>query len=204
MNKENMKKALVTGISGQDGYFLSKLLISKGYKVIGLTRNLENLNSFEEELKNSIKIVVGEITNEELLNEIITEENFDEIYNLASVATVASPWEDVANLVNVVAKAPIKIFDIVKNKSPKTKIFQASSAEIFGDSMEFPQNEETLPRPKTPYAVSKLFVDQMAKLYRGNHNIFICSGILQKVVSLTRYWRFRSINIRSLVSICAH
>lgn len=152
-----MKRALITGITGQDGSYLAEFLLAKGYTVVGYK---------------------GDITDTELLAKTIKKEKPDELYNLASVATVAKPWDNPLRVLQVTGLAPVALLEILKNESPKTKFFQASSAEMFGDPERSPQNEDTSFRPKSPYGLGKLLAHLTVGQYRAQHDLFAVSGIL--------------------------
>ena len=152
-----MKRALITGVTGQDGSYLAELLLEKGYNVAGYT---------------------GDITDTELLTKTIIKEKPDEIYNLASVATVARPWEDPVYVLNVTGLAPIALLEMIRKESPQTKFFQASSAEMFGDPQTCPQNEDTKFHPKNPYGLGKFLAHLAVGQYRAQHGLFAVSGIL--------------------------
>lgn len=152
-----MKRALITGITGQDGSYLAELLLAKGYNVAGYT---------------------GDITDTELLTKTIIKEKPEELYNLASIATVANPWEDPVRTIQVTGLAPVAMLEILRKESPRTRFFQASSAEIFGDPQTCPQNEDTSFHPKNPYGLGKLIAHLAVGQYRTQHKLFAVSGIL--------------------------
>ena len=172
-----MKRAFITGITGQDGSYLAELLLQKGYGVIGLQYSdapCESIRSIEK----NIKLYKGDITNRELLMEVIGQEKPDEIYNLASVATVAKPWEDPVYVLGVTGLAPITLLEIIRTESPNTRFFQASSAEMFGDPKESPQSEYSPLRPKNPYGLGKLLVHVAIEQYRREFGLYAVSCIL--------------------------
>jgi GDPmannose 4,6-dehydratase len=152
-----MKRALITGITGQDGSYLAELLVEKGYSVVGYK---------------------GDVTDYELLAKTITKEKPDELYNLASIATVAKPWDDTLRVLQVTGLAPVALLEILRKESPRTKFFQASSAEMFGDPENSPQSERTPFRPKNPYGMGKLLAHLAVGQYRVQHDLFAVSGIL--------------------------
>jgi GDPmannose 4,6-dehydratase len=172
-----MKHAFITGITGQDGSYLAELLLEKGYNVVGLQRPgalLTFINSIQEK----IKLYTGDITDSDVLAEIIRKEKPDEVYNLASIATVAKPWEDPLSVLKVTGLAPIAMLEILRKESPRTRFFQASSAEMFGDPQICPQNEDTPFHPKSPYGLGKLLAHLAVGQYRAQHKLFAVSGIL--------------------------
>lgn len=172
-----MKRALITGITGQDGSYLAELLAGKGYGVVGL-RRAESSLVFLGSLQEKIKLYTGDITDGDLLAEIIRKERPDEIYNLASVATVAEPWEDPLQVLRVTGLAPIALLEVLRTESPQTRFFQASSAEMFGDPQRSPQDENTRFQPKNPYGLGKLLAHLAVGQYRARHGLFAVSGIL--------------------------
>lgn len=172
-----IKKAFVTGVTGQDGSYLAELLLKKGYSVAGLYPKGGNL-AFVDNLKEKITLYEGDISDVDLLANIIIKEKPDEIYNLASIATVAKPWENPPLVLKVTGLAPVAILEIIRNNAPQTKLFQASSAEIFGDPIESPQSEITMFRPRSPYGMGKLLAHLAVGQYRTQHKIFATSGIL--------------------------
>jgi len=171
--------ALITGITGQDGSYLAELLVGKGYRVVGVTTesgkgHLDNLTHVQDQ----IELIKGEITDRSFLLDQVKTHMPDEIYNLASVSSVGSPWEDTEKLVELTALVPLSFLEIIRHYEPKTRFFQASSAEMYGDVTESPQTEETPMRPRNPYGLSKVFAHSMVELYRNAHNLFAVSGIL--------------------------
>jgi len=153
-----MKKALITGIKGQDGSYLSELLISKGYEVKGVDKN------------------DGDLLDPAFIKSLV-EEKFDEIYNFASVSTVQSPWEDPVGTIKSTGLIPLYFIENIRTLSPQTKFFQASSAEMYGDPAESPQSETTPFAPRSPYAYGKLLAHNAIEGFRS-HGVFGVSGIL--------------------------
>lgn len=170
-------KALITGITGQDGSYLAELLLDKGYDVVGIYRP-ESPDKNIGKVKNKIILYKGDIQNKDFIKEVILTEKPNEIYNLASIATVAKPWDDPVNIINVTGIVPINILEILRGNLLETKFFQASSAEMFGDPTESPQSEKTIFLPKNPYGMGKLLAYQAIAQYRAQHKIFAVSGIL--------------------------
>ena len=171
------KRALITGITGQDGSYLAELLLLKGYSLVGITSgksSKHNLSSIEER----IEWIAGDITDEAFVRETVRNVMPDEIYNLASIATVAEPWKDVPELARVVALTPLYFLEAIRALDPRIRFFQASSAEMFGAPLESPQNELTPLVPRNPYGIGKVFAHSMVGGYRANHKLFAASGIL--------------------------
>ena len=173
-----MKRALITGVTGQDGSYLAEFLLEKGYRITGLHLPASASRISIRPAQEKIKLYEGDITDNDLLAEIIRKEKPDEIYNLASVATVAKPWEDPLHVLKVTGLAPIALLEILKKEFPHIKFFQASSAEMFGEPAESPQNEDTPFHPKNPYGMGKLLAHLAVGQYRVQHKLFAVSGIL--------------------------
>ena len=172
-----MKKALITGITGQDGSYLAELLLAKGYSVTGITLPKANRNNIAA-IEDRIELIEGDITDEKFVRETVSIVKPDEIYNLASIATVAKPWEDVPALARVVALSPVYFLESIRAVDPKIRFFQASSSEMFGAATESPQNEQTPFAPRNPYGIAKAYAHAMVGGYRANQKLFAVSGIL--------------------------
>ncbi len=172
-----MKKALITGITGQDGSYLAALLLAKGYAVIGITSGKSDRHNLGR-IADRIEWVTGDVTDEAFVREIVGKCAPDEIYNLASVATVAEPWKDVPGLARIVALTPLYFLEAIRAINSKTRFFQASSSEMFGAPIASPQDEQTPLMPRNPYGIGKAFAHSMVKGYRQNHGLYAASGIL--------------------------
>ncbi len=178
-----MKKALITGITGQDGYFLSQFLLEKGYEVYGLARrnsqkSLGSLEYLPKEIKNQIKIYWGDITDYFFVEKVIKENQFDEIYHLAAQSFVHLSFDNPKLTYDVNIGGTLNIVNAIKEYSPKSKLYFAATSELFGKVREVPQNENTPFYPRSPYAVSKLAGFWTIKNYRESHNLFMSNGIL--------------------------
>jgi GDPmannose 4,6-dehydratase len=172
-----MKKALITGIFGQDGYYLSKLLIEKGYEVFGLCPKQlipEKINGH----LNDVEIIQGSVADQKRMEEALTRVKPDEIYNLAAPSFVPASWDDPAATVDVAGIGIVRILDATRKVKPDVRVYQASSSELFGNAEVSPQNESTPFRPANPYAAAKLYAHTMVNVYRKRYNLFACSGIL--------------------------
>lgn len=180
-NKEqsNRKKALVTGITGQDGAYLAELLIKKGYEVYGLHRRT-SMDVFDRigHLRKEIKLVEGDVTDFGSIIRIIRVINPDEIYNLAAQSFVPDSWTQPISTVQINALGVINILEAIRILNPKIKFYQASTSEMFGKVQETPQKETTPFHPRSPYAASKAFGYYITQNYRESYNIFACNGIL--------------------------
>lgn len=179
-----MKKkiAVVTGSSGQDGSYLCELLLKKGYKVIGADRRSARSNNWRHEHLN----IQGKIIQEDFdlgeFNSILNlfkKYKIDEFYNLAAQSFVYSSFFTPLNTSDVTGLGVLRILDCIKNISPKTRFYQASSSEMYGKTQQKKsQDEKTVFNPRSPYAVAKLFGHHITKNYRESYNLFLCSGIL--------------------------
>jgi GDPmannose 4,6-dehydratase len=169
------RKAVITGITGQDGSYLAELLLEKEYKVVGVSRSRQYLNNVEHIL-GDITTRYGDITDTNFIYETLSEHMPDEFYNLASVSTIPECW-DKSLAVQVNGVAPIYILDAIRRITPNTKFFQASSREIFGNYPK-PMDEMTPYSVENTYASAKLLAHNTVGLYRKRYNLFACSGIL--------------------------
>jgi GDPmannose 4,6-dehydratase len=176
-----MKTALITGISGQDGAYLAKLLLEKGYRVIGGERRTASGSLWRLESLGIAKDV--EITDFELaeftnIYRVIEKYHPDEIYNLAAQSFVAVSFEMPIMTSDITGLGVSRILEAIRKINPKIKFYQASTSEMFGKIVEKVQNEETAFHPRSPYGVAKVFGHWMTVNYRESYNIFACSGIL--------------------------
>jgi GDPmannose 4,6-dehydratase len=177
-----MKKALITGILGQDGPYLAKLLLEKKYRVYGLIRryanpNFENLDYLG--ITDKIEFVSGDMTDENSLTNIIKNVNPDEVYNLAAQSFVGASWDQSKITTEINALGVLYILNAIKNFAPYAKFYQASTSEMFGNSHERGiQTEETPFHPRSPYAISKLYAYWMANNFKESYGLFCCNGIL--------------------------
>ncbi len=177
-----MKKAFITGISGQDGAYLADFLLKKNYKIFGLIREktektFANLNYLG--IKDKINFIQGDLINEDSLIKAINLVKPDEIYNLAAQSFVAISWDKPVLTAEVNAVGALKLLNAVKNYCPSAKYYQATTSEIYGHPLEggiF--NEEAPFRPRSPYAISKLFAYWITENYKQSFNMFCVNGIL--------------------------
>jgi GDPmannose 4,6-dehydratase len=171
-----MKKALITGLAGQDGSYLSELLLKKEYRIVGLVRKKESLANIKH-LQKKIKLFEGDLRNKESLKEAISRFKPDEIYNLAAVSFIPASWNNSSLVGDVNGLGVARLLEIIRDYSPKTKFFQASSAQIFGRPKESPQNEKTKIAPLNPYAAAKAFGHFLIQSFREKYGLFACSAI---------------------------
>ncbi len=175
------KRALITGITGQDGAYLSKFLIKKGYKVFGALRRTSSINTSRLSylgVLNDIELVpmdLAEITNIQRLIERIEP---DEIYNLAAQSFVQTSYEQPIYTSDIDGIGVTRLLETVRNLGGRPKFYQASTSEMFGKAEQSPQNENTPFYPRSPYGIAKLYSHWMTVNYREAWNVFACSGIL--------------------------
>jgi GDPmannose 4,6-dehydratase len=172
-----MKKALITGIFGQDGYYLSKLLIEKGYEVFGFCPVKLIPHPIEGHL-NKVSVINGSVDDQEAVDSAIAGCMPDEIYNLAAPSFVPASWDDPITTAEVAGIGVVKILNAIRKMKPDIRFYQASSSELFGNPSVSPQNENTPFRPLNPYAAAKLYAHLIAGMYRERYNVFACCGIL--------------------------
>lgn len=174
-----MKKALITGITGQSGSYLAELLLEKGYDVYGIIRRSSSFNTGRiDHIYSKLKLFYGDVTDTLSIEHIIKDVKPDEIYNLAAQSHVAVSFELPEYTGQVDALGVLKLLESVKRNSPETKIYQASTSELFGKVQEVPQKETTPFYPRSPYGVAKLYAYWICKNYRESYNMFISNGIL--------------------------
>ena len=183
-----MKKALITGITGQDGYYLTKLLLKKGYEVHGIKRRTSLINTqridkfFNDKNLHDKKFILyhGDMTDSSSLISILNKVKPSEIYNLAAQSHVQVSFEIPEYTANSDAIGVLRLLEAVRsaNLINKTKIYQASTSELFGKVREIPQNEKTPFYPRSPYGVAKLYAYWIVVNYREAYNFFACNGIL--------------------------
>jgi len=183
--KKISKRALITGITGQDGSYLAELLLSKGYEVHGLIRRSSSFNHgriehiYDYVHPKKLQLHYGDLTDMASLVSVIKESNPDEIYNLAAQSHVKVSFETPLYTGQVDALGTLNVIEAVRILGLKTKIYQASTSELYsGDPRECPQDERTLFNPRSPYGVAKLYAFHIARIYRESYGMFISNGIL--------------------------
>jgi GDPmannose 4,6-dehydratase len=174
-----MSTAIITGITGQDGSYLAELLLSKGYKVVGVARRASTANNERiEHLLDNITIVQGDLHDQGSLIALLEEHKPDEVYNLAAQSFVPTSWNQPALTGDVTALGVTRILEAIRYVDPKIRFYQASSSEMFGKVLEVPQRESTPFYPRSPYGVAKVYGHFITINYRESCNIFGVSGIL--------------------------
>lgn len=174
-----MKTAFITGITGQDGSYLAELLLSKGYRVVGMARRSSTLNYERiEHIVDDIEIAQGDLHDQSSLVSILEEYKPDEVYNLAAQSFVPVSWNQAVLTGEVTALGVTRLLESIRLVNPRIKFYQASSSEMFGKVMEVPQTEATPFYPRSPYGVSKVYGHWITINYRESYDIFATSGIL--------------------------
>lgn len=173
------KTALITGITGQDGSYLTELLLSKGYEVFGVVRR-SSTESYEriEHLRDRIHLVQADLLDQYSLIEALRAANPDEVYNLAAQSFVPTSWAQAVLTGEFTALGVTKMLEAVRAVNPKIRFYQASSSEMFGKVLEVPQREETPFYPRSPYGVAKVYGHFITVNYRESYDLFAVSGIL--------------------------
>lgn len=174
-----MKKALITGITGQDGSYLADLLLEKGYKVFGMVRrsSVEKLDRIEH-IRDKLNFVQADLLDQLSLINIIRESSPDEVYNLAAMSFVPTSWNQPVLTGEFTAIGVTRLLEAIRLVNRDIKFYQASSSEMFGKVREVPQNEDTPFHPRSPYGVAKVYGHYITVNYRESYDIFGVSGIL--------------------------
>jgi GDPmannose 4,6-dehydratase len=172
------KKALITGITGQDGSYLAEFLIEKGYEVIGMVRRSSTIN-FEriEHIQDKITIVSGDLMDQISIIDIIKTYRPEEVYNLAAQSFVQTSWVQPVFTGEVTALGVTRVLDAIRLVDQEIRFYQASTSEMFGKVHESPQSERTPFYPRSPYGVAKLYGHWITVNYRESYDLFACSGI---------------------------
>jgi len=174
-----MKTALITGIGGQDGSYLSEFLLDKGYRVVGTVPDGDPVNIDRiRHLLDRIEIVQDDLFDQDRLEKIFRDHRPDEVYNFAANSVLAASFQQPILATMVLAMGVTRILESIRKITPTARFFQASSSEIFGKPAEVPQSETTPFHPRNPYGVSKAYGHLMAMTYRENYGLYTCSGIL--------------------------
>ncbi len=173
------KKALITGITGQDGSYLAEFLLSKGYEVYGMVRR-SSIDRFEriEHIRGKIRLVQGDLMDQSSLDEAVKNIMPDEIYNLAAQSFVPTSWNQPTLTGEFTGLGTTRVLEAIRRIKPDVRFYQASSSEMFGKVREVPQNELTPFHPRSPYGVAKVYGHYITVNYRESYDIFACSGIL--------------------------
>lgn len=173
------KRALIAGITGQDGSYLAEFLLEKGYKVFGLTRRTSTPNYERiKHIQDKVELIPGDLLDQQSLISAIEKSDPDEIYNLAAQSFVETSWSQPVLTGEFTALGVTRMLEALRQIKPKAKFYQASSSEMFGKVKETPQNENTPFHPRSPYGVAKVYGHWITINYRESYDLFCVSGIL--------------------------
>jgi len=179
-----MKKALITGVNGQDGSYLTELLLEKGYDVHGIVRRTSSFSRaridpiYGKNAKGKLNLHYGDMSDEKNLRKLVETIRPEEVYHLASQSHVGISFEMPEYSTDVNALGTLRLLEAIHDYSPESRFYQASTSELFGDADESPQTESTRFKPNSPYAVSKLYAYWMAVNYRQTYGMYTSNGIL--------------------------
>ena len=200
-----MPKALITGITGQDGSYLAEVLLEKGYDVVGMLRRSSTVN-FEriDHIQNDIELAQGDLIDGASMVHVLSEHEPDEIYNLAAQSFVQTSFGQPVLTGEITALGVTRLLDAIRMVRPDTKFYQASSSEMFGKVSESPQNENTPFHPRSPYGVAKVYGHWITVNYRESYDMFASSGILFNHESPRRGTEFVTRKITDAVARIKH
>jgi len=173
------RRALITGITGQDGSYLAELLLEKGYEVHGMVRRLSSENYGRlEGIRDRINLHTGDLLDQSALVDVLRASEPDEVYNLAAMSFVAASWNQPVLTAEFTGTGVTRLLEAVRSACPEARFYQASSSEMFGKVREVPQSEETPFYPRSPYGVAKAYGHFITVNYRESYDLFATSGIL--------------------------
>ncbi len=173
------KRALITGITGQDGSYLAELLLEKGYEVFGVVRRLSAPNDWRiDHLRDRVTLCPGDLLDQLSIIRLLEQHKPDEFYNLAAMSFVPASWDTPLLTGEFNSQGVTRVLDAIRTVNPRIRFYQASSSEMFGKVREIPQTEETPFYPRSPYGVSKVFGHYITVNYRESYDLFAVSGIL--------------------------
>jgi GDPmannose 4,6-dehydratase len=175
---KQLRRALITGIGGQDGSFLAGLLLDRGYEVFGTVRDQSGDYPNLDPIRDQITLVVADLLDQESLEQMLEAHAPDEVYNLAAPSFVPRSWQEPVRTAEFAAVGATAMLDAIRLALPETRFYQASSSEIFGEPRETPQNETTPLSPVTPYGVAKAYAHFIVGSYRRRYGLYACSGVL--------------------------
>jgi len=195
------KRALITGITGQDGSYLADFLLEKGYEIIGMHRrtSIENFDRIEH-IVDKITLVQGDLLDQNSLEAIIKEYRPQEVYNLGAQSFVPTSWTQPLLTGEITALGVTRVLEAIRVVDPTIRFYQASTSEMFGKVQAVPQNEKTPFYPRSPYGVSKLYGHWITVNYRESYGMFACSGILFNHESPRRGLEFVTRKVTSAVA----
>ena len=199
------KRALITGITGQDGSYLAELLLEKGYEVYGIMRRKSVVDYGNvDHIKEKIHFIYADMTDAVSLIHAMQISQADEVYNLAAQSFVATSWEQPLATADIDALGVTNMLEAIRTVKPEARFYQASTSEMFGLVQEVPQKETTPFYPRSPYGVAKLYGHWITKNYRESYNLFACSGILFNHESERRGKEFVTRKITDAVARIKH
>jgi GDPmannose 4,6-dehydratase len=173
------KRALITGVTGQDGSYLAELLLEKGYEVTGIVRRSSAPNLWRiEHLLDRIELRPGDLLDQQSIMKVLAEVRPHELYNLAAMSFVPASWDQPMLTGEFNAQGVTRVLEAIRQVDPDIRLYQASSSEMYGKVREVPQTELTPFYPRSPYGVSKVFAHYITVSYRESYNLFAVSGIL--------------------------
>ncbi len=173
------KKALITGITGQDGSYLAEFLLKKGYEVAGIIRKTSHFYYANiSHIQHDLNLIQADLLDPVSIREAVQKVKPDEVYNLASQSHPAESFRQPIHTAEITGIGAHRVMDAVLDVVPNARFYQASSSEMFGWVKEIPQNEETPFNPANPYAAAKLYAHNIARIYRKSYKMFISCGIL--------------------------
>jgi len=173
------KRALIIGIAGQDGSYLSELLLGKGYKVFGMVRGApEERHDRLEPFRDRLELLQADLLDQSSLEAVLRQARPTEVYNLAAPSFVPTSWTQPALTSEFIAIGTTRLLEAIRNVDPSARLYQASSSEMFGNATQTPQTEETPFKPRSPYGAAKVYAHHMIVNYRERYDLFAASGIL--------------------------
>jgi GDPmannose 4,6-dehydratase len=185
------RRALLTGLTGQDGSFLAELLLERGYRVSGLVRGASDRSlGSSEHLREQVDLVHGDLLDPSSLQAAIEQSRPAEIYHLGGPSFVPASWERPAEALSAIAGSTATLLEVVRELGSDTRVFVAASGAMFGEAPQSPQREDTPCRPTTPYAIAKLAAHELVGAVRKHDDLFACSGIVYNHESERRPERF--------------
>jgi GDP-mannose 4,6-dehydratase len=199
------KRALITGITGQDGSYLAELLLNEGYEVVGMHRRSSTV-TFERiaHIQDRITLVPGDLLDEASMIEVLREYHPSEIYNLAAQSFVQTSWSQPVLTGETTALGVTRMLDAIRIVDPEIRFYQASTSEMFGKVVEVPQRETTPFHPRSPYGVAKLYGHWITINYRESYDLYACSGILFNHESPRRGMEFVTRKVTHAVARILH
>jgi GDPmannose 4,6-dehydratase len=179
METLSKKRALITGITGQDGSYLAEFLLEQGYDVIGMVRRTSTV-TFDRirHIQDDLELVQGDLLDQSSLMEVLSEYQVSEVYNLAAQSFVPTSWKQPVLTGEFTALGVTRILEAIRSVNPEIRFYQASSSEMFGKVQQVPQTEKTPFWPRSPYGVAKVYGHWITVNYRESYNLYACSGIL--------------------------